>query len=310
MLRIGAIIPAAGIERSEFRPMSVVSSNTLIRHNVDILQQVGIKTIIVVTGDRHTALEHHLSDRDVRFVYNEKFADSEMLGSILLGLDALEGLCDRVLILPADVPMVRQQTILDMLALDAPFICPVYHGAGGHPVLLDCRCTPLLRQYTGTGGLRDAIQCSEIKTLELETDDVGVLLENDSSANLDHIHMLESHQLNDGHPFHLNVQLSLADHSDFFWDESAMLLQLIDDTGSIQTACGCLHISYSKGWKMIERIESQLGYCLLERVVGGSKGGGSRLTPEGIAFLEKFQAAQKGIREAAQNIFRQCFLTE
>ena len=307
MLQTGAIILAAGAIQSEFRPMAVVGNDTLIQRNVKTLRESGAEKIVVVTGDRHTALERHLANSDVDFVYNENFAESQMFDSILLGLQALEGICDRVLILPIDVPMVHKQTISRMLTYQDPFVRPVYRGTGGHPVLFDCCYAPLLRQYKGDGGLREAIRALGIQPRDLEVDDIGVLLKNDSEANFAHIQMLECEQQNGQRPFHLNVRMSLANVSDFFWDESAMFLQLIDQTGSMQTACGCLHISYSKGWKMVSNIEAQLGIRLLNRVVGGPKGGGSQLTEQGHTFLRAYMKMQQDIRTKALEVFQAYF---
>ena len=306
-MKTGAMILAAGEIHAEFRPMSVVENDTLIRRNVKTLHELGVDEIVIITGDRHTALERHLSQSDVRFVYNEQYATTRMFDSILLGLQALQGLCDRVLVLPIDVPMVNRKTIESMLRHQEPFIRPVYQGRSGHPLLMDCQYAPLLQQYHGNGGLREAVRELQVPMLDLEVDDIGVLLKNDSDENFAHIRQLACQQQNGQRPFHLNISLSLSDVAPFFSDETAMFLQLIDQTGSMQTACGCLHISYSKGWKMVTNLENQLGLRLLNRVVGGAKGGGSQLTDDGTQFLRTYQHMQQEIREQAQSIFRAHF---
>ena len=70
----------------------------------------------------------------------------------------------------------------------------------------------------------------------------------------------------------------------------AQFLSLIDYTGSIQTACRQLHISYTKGWNLIKAAEGQMGFPVLETQSGGAKGGGSRLTPP----LPGFRGAVSG----------------
>ena len=67
-----------------------------------------------------------------------------------------------------------------------------------------------------------------------------------------------------------------------------MLLEYIEATGSIQEACARMELSYSKGSRMIKKAEKQLGFRLLERRIGGSGGGGSRLTPEAKDFPGDF----------------------
>ena len=64
-----------------------------------------------------------------------------------------------------------------------------------------------------------------------------------------------------------------------------------------------MHMSYSRGWRMINEIERQLGYPLLIRSQGGSNGGGSQLTPAGKQFLSAFQQMQEEIQRESQSIF-------
>ena len=72
-------------------------------------------------------------------------------------------------------------------------------------------------------------------------------------------------------------------------------------------ACECMHMSYSKGWKMIREIERQLGFVVLTRQHGGTNGGGSALTPEGEHFLEAYRQMYSEIMEQSQKIFQKYF---
>ena len=81
--------------------------------------------------------------------------------------------------------------------------------------------------------------------------------------------------------FHSSVQVRLGKEDLFFGPGKARLMEYIEETGSMQEACTKMELSYSKASKMMKKAEKQLGFKLLERRIGGSGGGGSRLTEEG-----------------------------
>ena len=89
--------------------------------------------------------------------------------------------------------------------------------------------------------------------------------------------------------------------------ETAQFLEMIDHTGSIQSACGCMHMSYSRGWRTLNHMEQELGYPLVERFPGGSSGGGSALTNEGRRLLHAYQQYQESLRHVAEELFRELF---
>ncbi|MDY3826228.1 MAG: LysR family transcriptional regulator, partial [Lachnospiraceae bacterium] len=81
------------------------------------------------------------------------------------------------------------------------------------------------------------------------------------------------------------------------------LLKYIDETGSIQAAAAKMNMSYSKGWKIINRAEKELGFRFLNRCNGGKNGGSSTITPEGRVFMERYHAMVEDMRRMTQNFF-------
>ena len=108
-------------------------------------------------------------------------------------------------------------------------------------------------------------------------------------------------------PLGTSVQVRLTAQDIIFGPGKAMLLEYIEATGSIQEACARMELSYSKGSRMIKKAEKQLGFRLLERRIGGSGGGGSRLTPEAKDLLKKYQTLVQRVREDADKAFREIF---
>lgn len=70
------------------------------------------------------------------------------------------------------------------------------------------------------------------------------------------------------------------------------LLEAIQRTGSINQASRDIGMTYKGGWEMIERANNLAPKILVTTAIGGSQGGGARLTPAGIAFLELFTQIQ------------------
>ena len=106
---------------------------------------------------------------------------------------------------------------------------------------------------------------------------------------------------------HTSAQVRLAKEDIFFGPGKAMLMEYIEKTGSMQEACLEMGLSYSKGAKMIKMAEKQLGYRLLERRIGGSGGGGSRLTEEGRDLLRKYRQLTRRVQEDADRAFEEIF---
>lgn len=106
---------------------------------------------------------------------------------------------------------------------------------------------------------------------------------------------------------HPALKLRLARERIFFGPGPAELLMQIKQTDSVRMACEQMGISYSKGWKMINTMEEELGYKVTKRQQGGRNGGSACLTPEGETLLAKYQELERRSREAVENIFQELF---
>jgi molybdate transport system regulatory protein len=68
------------------------------------------------------------------------------------------------------------------------------------------------------------------------------------------------------------------------------LLERIRSTGSISAAARSMGMGYRHAWELIEDMNRRSARPLIERSVGGKRGGGTRLTPEGEDALARFHA--------------------
>ena len=87
----------------------------------------------------------------------------------------------------------------------------------------------------------------------------------------------------------------------------AKLLKAIDQHGSITAAAAALDVPYRRAWERIQEMERCLGSPLVTTEVGGSKGGGSELTADGRALLNRFDEFADGFEEVVQARFRASF---
>jgi molybdate transport system regulatory protein len=110
-----------------------------------------------------------------------------------------------------------------------------------------------------------------------------------------------------GIPLRPQIRIVLERERLFFGPGTLQLLKFIDETGSVQIACKRMGLSYSKAWKMLENLDEQLGFKVVERKQGGPHGGRSLITLRGKAFMEKYEAFDTACRETMLRLFPQYF---
>lgn len=85
------------------------------------------------------------------------------------------------------------------------------------------------------------------------------------------------------------------------------ILRAIQRKGSIHAAAKELGMSYRGVWGRIKATEERLGRPLLVRSIGGTSGGGSRLTPFAEALIEQFVEVHNGVVREADHLFETVF---
>ncbi len=305
-MKTGALIVAAGQERAqaEFRPMLPVGDSTVIRRIIITLQQAGIEPVVVVTGQQGDELEKHISKLGVICLRNRDYETTQMFYSICLGLNYIEDLCDRVFVLPAKFPMFLPVTVSRMMESQAPAVCPTVNGRRGHPVLLAKEMIRQITSYEGDYGLRGALRQPEIseKVEEITVEDEGIIQAVETKEDCRRP-SVERGQIQ----IHPQIRLSFGRNEAFFGPEMSRFLSLIDHTGSMQTACRQMHMSYTKGWNLLKDAERQLGYPLLLTRSGGADGGFSQLTPKAADFLARYREMERRMRKEAAELFGEYF---
>lgn len=300
-MKVGAVITAAGMSSrmGDFKPMLNIGSISVAKRVIATLQQSGVSNIVVVTGYNADTLERHLANTGVVFLRNENYENSEMFDSACIGLSYLRKKVNRVLFTPVDIPLFKSSTVLKLMKNHADVVYPICAGQKGHPILLSSKAINLILGYEGEGGLDGALQKLDITKIPVKIDDEGILYDADTPEEFDKL--LEYHNSQLIRPV---INISLEKETRFFDRDIALLLELIDETHSVKTACQRMQISYSKGWKTLNSIEAQAGFDLILRKQGGASGGSSGLTPEGKMLLEHYRKYEKALTTASIDFYR------
>ena len=225
-----------------------------------------------------------------------------MFDSAKIGLEYLKDKCDGILFTPVDIPLFTASTVSALMDCGARLVCPVCEGRRGHPILIGTELVDTILAYCGEGGLGGAIEHCGAEMTEIAVEDSGIL--HDADTPEDYRALLSYHNRQLVRPI---INVELAKEKVFFDRKIAMLLTLVEETNSVRSACQRMQISYSTGWNIIRRLETELGRTLVERSQGGLGGGQSRLTGDGLRLLEKYNEFERQLREEGDRLFRDCF---
>ena len=93
----------------------------------------------------------------------------------------------------------------------------------------------------------------------------------------------------------------------FFGEGPARLLRGIAEKGSLRASALSMEMAYTKALTIIKNAENALGFPLLIRSTGGKSGGGSKLTDEGKAWLERYEAYRDACIQANRRLYQEFF---
>ena len=143
-LVVGAVLLAAGSgSRLGGRPKSLLELGgvPLIRRQLIALSGAGVDEVVVVLGHHADAIEGALRDFPVTLVRNPA-PDDGQASSVRVGLQALGGKLDAVIVALADQPLLNAQDIGALIGAfkkrgDAAMVVPRVAGEPGNPVMFE-----------------------------------------------------------------------------------------------------------------------------------------------------------------------------
>jgi molybdenum cofactor cytidylyltransferase len=156
-----------------FKPLLPFGEQTVIESCIDNLRGAGVEEIVVVLGHRAEELRARLSGSSARFALNED-EESEMGASIARGVERLPFETEAVLVALADHPAVKSETIKFLIETrartGASFVVPMWHGRGGHPVLVALKYRAELSRVDEIRGLRGLLEAHAGEVLRVEVE--------------------------------------------------------------------------------------------------------------------------------------------
>jgi molybdenum cofactor cytidylyltransferase len=157
MRKIGAVILAAGMSRRMGVPKLFLDfhGKPLFLYSVECAIRSQLNPILIVGGEHVQLLQDHTKGLPVEIISNPDYRKG-MAASLKLGIEAMDGRVDALLVFLADQPFVPPMLIKKLLQTytvcrsnGIRIVRPQYSGIPGHPVLFDA---DLFREFSALQG--------------------------------------------------------------------------------------------------------------------------------------------------------------
>ena len=143
-LVVGAVLLAAGSGKrlgNKPKPLLELGGVPLIRRQLIALSGAGVDEVVVVLGDHADAVEAAVRDFPVTLARNPRPDDGQP-SSVRIGLEALHGKLDAVIIALADQPLINGDDITALIGAfkkrgNASMVVPRVAGEPGNPVMME-----------------------------------------------------------------------------------------------------------------------------------------------------------------------------
>ena len=115
----------------QFKPLLPLGDSTIIEKTINLFLNSGVYHITVVIGYRANDLKTVLDSIGVKWVYNQNYQQG-MYSSVVAGVSSLPAHRSGFFLLPADMPLVKKETIEEMLRVynstEYDIIYPTHKG--------------------------------------------------------------------------------------------------------------------------------------------------------------------------------------
>jgi molybdopterin-guanine dinucleotide biosynthesis protein A/HD superfamily phosphohydrolase YqeK len=130
---------------------------------------------------------HKLRHLPVRFVLNKNY-EQGIFSSIQTGVENLPGNAEAFFLLPVDIPLVRVQTIRELMLAyrqkKDDILYPVFMGRRGHPPLIVRRLAWAIGAWGGDNGPHSLLERYEDRAADVPVADEFIHLDMDTRSNL------------------------------------------------------------------------------------------------------------------------------
>ena len=169
-----------------FKPLLPLIETTPIERVIQLFRSAGIKDIRVVVGHRADKITPLIERSGAQSIVNRSYHDG-MFSSVLTGVQSLTPATSGFFILPVDVPLVRRQTLLDLLneffQRNGKICYPTFLGKRGHPPLIPVALTERIKFWNGHNGLRGFLALYKKDATEVPVADQYILKDLDTPVD-------------------------------------------------------------------------------------------------------------------------------
>tara|TARA_B100001939_G_scaffold336461_1_gene339611 strand:- start:1342 stop:2028 length:687 start_codon:yes stop_codon:yes gene_type:complete len=145
-LVVGAVVLAAGEgRRLGYVPKSLIeiAGVPIIKRQLIALSGAGVDELVVVTGYYSEQIEAEIAGFPITITRNTELGNSTQGTSLELGLSALTGKLDAIVVVPSDMPLLGTQDYTDLIGAykkrpdGVNLLRPVIGNRLGNPVIFD-----------------------------------------------------------------------------------------------------------------------------------------------------------------------------
>lgn len=193
--QVSAVVLAAGesARMGETKQLLRVGGRTILERTLECVRNSDAAETILVLGHAAETIRRELPQSllgGVTVVMNPAYKQG-MASSLREGLSAVGGDARAALIMLSDQPFVRGDTINRIIerycASEAEIVIPYYKGRRGNPVLLGRPVFQEAMSLQGDTGCRAIFGSHTDRTLVLNVDDAGILLDIDDRQDYERL---------------------------------------------------------------------------------------------------------------------------
>ena len=302
-MKIGALIVTTGLSRVSgvTALLSQVGTITAGQRMISAFQCVGVDLVGLVVGPEDKKAERQLTQNGVVFLRCSD-ADTPFYQGLQEGLSFMLDKFDRVFILPGDTPLVLPKTLETLLQSDASIAQPETHHVNGYPILLDKPAMEIIVSQPTREAAEHTASQRKLRTASVRVEDSGILLRGEDMSHRKNL--IQHHNSQLSRPV---TEVTLHSGGVLYDPRLSMLLHLVEETRSVRDACSLMQISYSAAWNMLNRVEDELGFPLVERIRGGASGSGSVLTNKGRQLMVAYDRFSEHLSREARQLYGKIF---
>lgn len=188
-----AIVLAAGQSRrmGQSKQLLTWGDTTVLGQTLRQLKQSKVDDVLVITGHTADQVTHIAHSFSYPTVYNSLYATGEMLSSLQIGIQQLDGSCQAILVALADQPLISSNVYNQILASyrqgKGQIIAPTYQQQRGNPVLFSRKYFAELLALPAGSAPRTLLRKYASELYLLEVDSEAILLDIDRPGDYERL---------------------------------------------------------------------------------------------------------------------------